>query len=85
MFLGGAGSVRPFGDAVLDGCVRAPCAGSVRGSMRDRVDLDIEGGASTGYAAFVTQLRTHFAGASKKYVVSAGPSVRPAVPCRTAS
>jgi chitinase len=32
MFLGGAGSVRPFGDAVLDGCVRAPCAGSVRGS-----------------------------------------------------
>jgi chitinase len=53
--------------------------------MRDRVDLDIEGGTSTGYAAFVTQLRTHFAGASKKYVVSAGPSVRPAVPCRNTS
>jgi hypothetical protein len=32
MFLGGAGSVRPFGDAVLDGYVRAPRAGIVRGS-----------------------------------------------------
>ena len=30
------------------------------------VDLDIEGGATTGYAAFVTRLRSHFNGASKK-------------------
>jgi hypothetical protein len=30
------------------------------------VDLDIEGGGSTGFAAFVTQLRSHFNGASKR-------------------
>lgn len=33
-----------------------------------RVDLDIEGGGANGYAAFVTRLRSHFSGASKKYV-----------------
>lgn len=49
VFLGGSGSVRPFGAAVLDG-----------------VDLDIEGGSSTGYVAFVNQLRSHYSGASKR-------------------
>lgn len=31
-----------------------------------RVDLDIEGGTSTGYAAFVNQIRSHASDASKK-------------------
>lgn len=34
-----------------------------------RIDLDIEGGSNAGYTAFVNQLRTHFNGASKQYVV----------------
>lgn len=34
-------------------------------AVLDGVDLDIEGGATTGYSAFVTQLRTHTNGASK--------------------
>jgi hypothetical protein len=41
--------------------------------MGYRVDLDIEGGSSTGFAAFVTQLRSHFASADKKYIVTAAP------------
>jgi hypothetical protein len=32
------------------------------------VDLDIEGGSSTGFAAFVTRIRSHATGASKKSV-----------------
>ena len=32
------------------------------------VDLDIEGGGSTGYAAFITRLRSYFASANKQYV-----------------
>ena len=31
-----------------------------------RVDLDIEGGTSTGYAAFVNRIRSHATGASKQ-------------------
>ncbi|EMD41620.1 glycoside hydrolase family 18 protein [Gelatoporia subvermispora B] len=42
-------------------------------AVLDGVDLDIEGGSNAGYAAFVTQLRTHFSGASKKYYVSGAP------------
>jgi chitinase len=30
------------------------------------VDLDIEGGGGTGFAAFVSRLRSHFDGASKR-------------------
>ncbi|KAH8100463.1 class III chitinase [Cristinia sonorae] len=56
LFLGGSGTTRPFGDAVLDG-----------------VDLDIEGGSSTGYAAFVNRIRSHASGASKKYYITAAP------------
>ncbi|EGO03010.1 glycoside hydrolase family 18 protein [Serpula lacrymans var. lacrymans S7.3] len=56
LFLGGNGTTRPFGAAVLDG-----------------VDLDIEGGSSTGYAAFVTQIRSHATGASKPYYVTGAP------------
>jgi chitinase len=37
------------------------------------IDLDIEGGGSTGLAAMVTQLRSHFSGASKKYYITAAP------------
>lgn len=57
MFLGGAGSVRPFGTAVLDG-----------------IDLDVEGGTTTGWAAFVLQLRARMdAAPSKKYLITAAP------------
>lgn len=38
-----------------------------------RIDLDVEGGGSAHYAAFVTQLRAHASGASKKYYVTAAP------------
>lgn len=36
-------------------------------AVLDGVDLDIEGGGSNGYAAFVTRLRSHASGASKKW------------------
>ncbi|KAI0936004.1 hypothetical protein AcV5_004257 [Taiwanofungus camphoratus] len=42
-------------------------------AVLDGVDLDIEGGSTTGYAAFVTQLRSHFNGANKDYYVSGAP------------
>lgn len=37
------------------------------------IDLDVEGGGSAHYAAFVTQLRAHASGASKRYYVTAAP------------
>ena len=37
------------------------------------MDLDIEGGGSTGYAAFVTQIRSHASGASKQYYITGAP------------
>ncbi|CCM01629.1 uncharacterized protein FIBRA_03690 [Fibroporia radiculosa] len=39
----------------------------------DGVDLDIEGGSETGYAAFIAQLRTYFEGADKSYYISGAP------------
>ncbi|KZT19396.1 carbohydrate-binding module family 5 protein [Neolentinus lepideus HHB14362 ss-1] len=42
-------------------------------AVLDGVDLDIEGGSSTGYAAFVNQIQAHASGASKKYYVTAAP------------
>ncbi|KAJ7931357.1 glycoside hydrolase family 18 protein [Mycena leptocephala] len=42
-------------------------------AVLDGVDLDIEGGGPTGFAAFVTQLRTHTNGASKPYYITAAP------------
>lgn len=40
----------------------------------DGFDLDIEGGAATGYAAFVNQMRTHYASdTSKQYYISGAP------------
>jgi len=40
----------------------------------DGFDLDIEGGASTGYAAFVNRMRQHYASdTSKSYYISAAP------------
>lgn len=35
--------------------------------------MDIEGGSSTGYAAFVTEIRSLAAGASKRYYVTGAP------------
>lgn len=43
-------------------------------SILDGFDLDIEGGGSTGYAAMVNQLRSHFdSDSSKDYYISAAP------------
>jgi len=37
------------------------------------VDLDIEGGGTTGYVAFINQLRTYFATSQRNYVISSAP------------
>ncbi|KAI9066698.1 carbohydrate-binding module family 5 protein [Trametes sanguinea] len=42
-------------------------------AVLDGVDLDIESGGTTGYAAFVTRLRSYFNGASKKYYITGAP------------
>ncbi|KIK15775.1 carbohydrate-binding module family 5 protein [Pisolithus microcarpus 441] len=42
-------------------------------AVLDGVDLDIEGGSQTGYAAFVTTLRTLMASGRKQYYVTAAP------------
>ncbi|KAG6856443.1 hypothetical protein H0H87_004408 [Tephrocybe sp. NHM501043] len=42
-------------------------------AVLDGIDLDIEGGGSTGFAAFVTRIRSHATGASKQYYVTAAP------------
>ncbi|TFK57492.1 class III chitinase [Heliocybe sulcata] len=42
-------------------------------AVLDGVDLDIEGGSATGYAAFVNQIRSHANGASKTYYITAAP------------
>ncbi|KAJ3555746.1 hypothetical protein NM688_g2403 [Phlebia brevispora] len=42
-------------------------------AVLDGVDLDIEGGNTEYFAAFVTQLRSHFDGASKPYYITGAP------------
>ncbi|KAJ2558585.1 Chitinase 2 [Coemansia sp. RSA 1933] len=42
-------------------------------AVLDGIDLDIESGEHTGYPAFINQLRSHFEGASKQYIISAAP------------
>ncbi|PFH52902.1 carbohydrate-binding module family 5 protein [Amanita thiersii Skay4041] len=42
-------------------------------AVLDGIDLDIEGGGSTGFAAFVNRIRSHASGASKRYYVTAAP------------
>ncbi|KLO20503.1 glycoside hydrolase [Schizopora paradoxa] len=42
-------------------------------AVLDGVDLDIESGTGASYAAFVNQIRSHAAGASKQYYVTAAP------------
>lgn len=42
-------------------------------AVLDGVDLDIEGGTSTGYAAFVNKIRSLANGSSKKYYITAAP------------
>ncbi|KAJ8503581.1 hypothetical protein ONZ45_g10748 [Pleurotus djamor] len=42
-------------------------------AVLDGIDLDIEGGGSTGFAAFVTRIRSHASGASKPYYITAAP------------
>ncbi|KAF7773296.1 CAZyme family GH18 [Agaricus bisporus var. burnettii] len=42
-------------------------------AILDGVDLDIEGGGSTGFAAFVRRIRSRASGASKQYYVTAAP------------
>ena len=69
LFLGGSSSTRPFGNAVLDGCVHmynGMTEARSHSCVPSRVDLDIEGGTSTGYAAFINRIQSHASGASKK-------------------
>lgn len=75
IFLGGSSSTRPFGDAVLDGYVLSILVTTVVININcvRSIDLDIEGGGSVGFPAFVTRLRSHFNGASKSYYVTAAP------------
>ncbi|ORX46512.1 glycoside hydrolase family 18 protein, partial [Hesseltinella vesiculosa] len=42
-------------------------------AVLDGVDLDIEGGGSSYYGSFISQLKSHFNGASKKYYITAAP------------
>ncbi|KAF9073813.1 glycoside hydrolase family 18 protein [Rhodocollybia butyracea] len=42
-------------------------------AVLDGVDLDIEQGGSTGYAAFVTEIRSLASGASKQYFITGAP------------
>lgn len=42
-------------------------------AVLDGVDLDIESGGGTGYAAFVTQIRSLASGASKQYYITGAP------------
>ncbi|KAK0223055.1 glycoside hydrolase family 18 protein [Armillaria fumosa] len=42
-------------------------------AVLDGIDLDIEGGGSTGFVAFVNKIRSLASGASKKYYVTAAP------------
>ncbi|KAF8140016.1 glycoside hydrolase family 18 protein [Boletus edulis] len=42
-------------------------------AVLDGIDLDIEGGGSTGYAAFVTEIRSLASGASKPYYITGAP------------
>jgi len=78
MYLGGSGPQRPFGDAVLDGYVCGHFSfpsifmSSLLYLLR-RVDLDIESGDSTGYAAFVNRLREHAGNGTNQLYVTAAP------------
>lgn len=75
LFLGGSSSTRPFGEAVLDGVdLDIEGGGSYRKCHGDN------GGIEThprflriDYDAFLTQLRSHFTDAEKKYYVTAAP------------
>jgi chitinase len=42
-------------------------------AVLDGVDLDIESGSPSGYAAFVKQIRAHAKGANKQFYVTAAP------------
>ncbi|KAJ1727828.1 Chitinase 2 [Coemansia biformis] len=42
-------------------------------AVLDGIDLDLESGEQTGYSAFVNQLRSHFQGAAKQFIISAAP------------
>jgi len=56
MVFEGNSSLRPFGEAVLDG-----------------VDLDIEGGSTTGYPTFVKAIRSRMQVSNKNYIISGAP------------
>ncbi|KAH8980872.1 glycoside hydrolase [Lactarius akahatsu] len=42
-------------------------------AVLDGVDLDLEGGSPSHWPAFVTQIRSHASGASKKYYITGAP------------
>ncbi|KAI0649549.1 glycoside hydrolase [Trametes meyenii] len=43
------------------------------GAVLDGIDLDIEGGSTVHFDAFVNRIRSHASGANKKYYVTAAP------------
>lgn len=81
LFLGGSSSTRPFGSAVLDGSANFTdiCHRLVTDLITCicSVDLDIENGSNTGYAAFVNQIRSLPSGASKQYAFLHSSSDKP--------
>ncbi|OJT03206.1 Chitinase 1 [Trametes pubescens] len=63
-----------FGDTIWNTFLGG--SGAIRpfgGAVLDGIDLDIEGGGTTHFAAFVNQIRSHAAGANKQYYVTAAP------------
>jgi len=42
-------------------------------AVLDGIDLDIEGGSTTGYSAFVKSLRSKMAGSRREYIISGAP------------
>ena len=75
-FLGGKGQNRPFGDVVLDGCVpwRLPRL-LMATHLPHSVDLDIEGGGTTHFPAFVNRMWEYAKeqGDNRKYYLTGAP------------
>ncbi|TFY83732.1 hypothetical protein EWM64_g277 [Hericium alpestre] len=73
-FSGGDSQAEAFADTIWDLFLGGSSSTRPFGSaVLDGVDLDVESGGSTGYPAFVSRIRSHASGASKKYYITAAP------------
>ena len=76
VFLGGKNGSRPFGDAELDGYVKlvwcrvGVCADA---GQPCSIDLDIEGGSTLHFDAFIKRIRDLAKTANKKVYISGAP------------